>query len=193
MAKSSLFSGMSTTFELGSSDMHRLPAKPFAPAQSLKPLQGSWAREKNGRTAANFGPEYHPQRIEPGHGGISPWDHASPKVRATLSNMTTYDEIDRRLKYHMRGRIEWPMLKGLMESYAMVHVSSDDYDGGITYNYLQVCDERGGVRGFLCVCLSAAGRIQGGRNVAGREEHNLDSYYWVDVGINPIVTLEYSH
>ena len=73
--------------------MHRLPAKPFAPAQSLKPLQGSWAREKNGRSAAAYTTEYHPARLQPGHGGISPWDHASPKLRSTLSNVTVYDEL----------------------------------------------------------------------------------------------------
>eukprot|EP01052_Picozoa_sp_SAG31_P013585 SAG31_NODE_820_length_11808_cov_16.331540_2_plen_138_part_00 len=93
MSKIGLSSGMSTTFELGSSDLHRLPAKPFAPAQSLKPLSGSWAREKNARSAAAYGPEYHPARLQPDHKGISPWDHASPKLRSTLSNATVYDEL----------------------------------------------------------------------------------------------------
>jgi hypothetical protein len=33
--------GMTTTFELGSSDMHRVPSKPWAPSQGLIPLEGA--------------------------------------------------------------------------------------------------------------------------------------------------------
>lgn len=42
MAKSGLSSGFggTTTFAFGSSDLHRVPDKPFAPAQGLKTLEG---------------------------------------------------------------------------------------------------------------------------------------------------------
>ena len=42
MAKSGLSSGYggTTTFAFGSSDLHRVPDKPFAPAQGLKTLDG---------------------------------------------------------------------------------------------------------------------------------------------------------
>ncbi len=30
-----------TTFAMGSSDMHRVPSKPFAPAQGIKSLEGA--------------------------------------------------------------------------------------------------------------------------------------------------------
>lgn len=72
------------------------------------------------------------------------------------------------------------MLKGLMETYGLLVFSSDPHADGVSYDYMKFCDERGGVRGFLCLCLSEAGTIKGGRNVAGRVEHNLDSYFWVD-------------
>lgn len=44
----------------------------------------------------------------------------------------------------------------------------------------QVHDERGGVRGFCCLCLENAGVIRGGGSIAGREEMNLLGFYWVD-------------
>ena len=43
MAKSGLSSGFggTTTFAFGSSDLHRVPDKPFAPSQGLKTLEGA--------------------------------------------------------------------------------------------------------------------------------------------------------
>jgi len=43
-----------------------------------------------------------------------------------------------------------------------------------------VHDERGGVRGFCCLCLEKAGVLRGGGSIAGREEMNLLGFYWVD-------------
>jgi hypothetical protein len=43
-----------------------------------------------------------------------------------------------------------------------------------------VHDERGGVRGFCCLCLEKAGVLRGGGSIAGREEWNLLGFYWVD-------------
>ena len=48
MAKSGLssgFGGMSSGIEFASSDMHRVPEKPFAPAQGLKALEGARASQ----------------------------------------------------------------------------------------------------------------------------------------------------
>ena len=41
-------------------------------------------------------------------------------------------------------------------------------------------DERGGVRGFCCLCLEKAGVVRGGGSIAGREEWTLLGFYWVD-------------
>lgn len=45
---------------------------------------------------------------------------------------------------------------------------------------MQVHDERGGVRGFCCLCLEVAGTLRGGGSIAGREEMNLLGFFWVD-------------
>ena len=38
---------------------------------------------------------------------------------------------DRRLKYHLRGRVEWPMLKGLMETYGLLLSSTENQPTGV--------------------------------------------------------------
>ena len=78
------------------------PARPRAPRPALFPLRlfdgavvvqlaGGFAREKMIRTQDAIPREYHPPRLQPGHGGISQWDHASPKVctNAAHTNVPT--------------------------------------------------------------------------------------------------------
>jgi hypothetical protein len=187
---SSTAAGLSTTFELGSSAFHRAPSKPWAPPQGITLLDGGFARNKNARAESKPHLEWHPRRLPAGaaqlHAGVSPWDHASPKLRATLSNMSTYDHLERRLKYHRRGRVELSMLRGMLaDYYAAWHEEqslppSAGFPRGVLHQYYLVSDERQGVRGFLCVVLEPAGKINGGGSVAGRVEHNLAAFYWLD-------------
>ena len=170
MAKSGMSSGFggTTTFAFGSSDLHRVPSKPFAPAQGLKALEGAqqgtlrspslrslaltkalcvsslraragtFAREKNARVSEVPSVEFHPRRLKLDHGGISQWDHASPKCRAVLANMTSYDELERRLMYHRKGRVEEPMLRGLLQTYNCTFHLEDTLAGGILHHYYMV-------------------------------------------------------
>ncbi len=82
--------------------------------------------------------EYHPRRLKLDHGGISQWDHASPKCRAVLANMTSYDELERRLLYHRKGRVEEPMLRGLLQTYNCTFNFAEDLGGGVSHHYYMV-------------------------------------------------------
>ena len=82
--------------------------------------------------------EYHPRRLKLNHGGISQWDHASPKCRAVLANMTSYDELERRLLYHRKGRVEEPMLRGLLQTYNCTFHLVEEVGGGVSHHYYMV-------------------------------------------------------
>ena len=68
-----------TTFAMGSSDMHRVPSKPFAPAQGIKSLEGARSitalfrvgsakragrRELRPRAHGHAGGRSHPLKLE---------------------------------------------------------------------------------------------------------------------------------
>lgn len=72
------------------------------------------------------------------------------------------------------------MLRGLLQTYNCTFHLAEQVGGGVSHHYYMVHDERGGVRGFCCLCLENAGVIRGGGSIAGREEMNLLGFYWVD-------------
>eukprot|EP01043_Picozoa_sp_COSAG02_P045741 COSAG02_NODE_4215_length_5621_cov_3.231800_2_plen_142_part_00 len=128
---------------------------------------GSFAREKNSRLADIPSVEYHPRRLQLDHGGISQWDHASPKCRAVLANMTSYDELERRLLYHRKGRVEEPMLRGLLQTYNCTFHFVDELGGGVSHHYymvrrtpcvLRACSTRfrDNSARYTCLCVPAA-------------------------------------
>lgn len=94
--------------------------------------------------------------------------------------MTSHDELDRRLKYYRLGRVELSMLQGMLGDFHCQFHEEEQFPTGEIYHYYLMRDERNGVRGFLCLVLQHAGEVRGGGTVAGRVEHSLEAYYWVD-------------
>ena len=52
--------------------------------------------------------------------------------------MTSYDELERRLLYHRNGRVEEPMLRGLLQSYSCTFHETEDHGNGIAFHYYRV-------------------------------------------------------
>lgn len=52
--------------------------------------------------------------------------------------MTSYDELERRLIYHRKGRIEETMLRGLLQSYSCTLHRQEPLGGGISHHYYMV-------------------------------------------------------
>ena len=71
--------------------------------------------------------------------------------------MSSYDELERQLKYHKRGRVEKRMLKGLLLQYGCHLDAEDAHPPGLSYQYYVIKDERSGVRGYLLIQLQDAG------------------------------------